>query len=1224
MARYEFLLISQNFQHPRQFELVSSGRLTGVKLASLLQSSFPDEHWYVEQENLESIGTLASDQRLVLSDIPRIPAKSLAASSTLKLYVLSGPDAGAWISITHGEQSIGRNAPLWLEDPLISRGHATLSVSARRIRLLATANHQLIRDDGTACSSIDLSLGSRFRLGNTDFAVGDPLVSESRTRILADDLEVLLPPRPEMSRLVMLTLAALVPVLTGILLAILMGTMLFLIISGVSALMGLVPACQIVAELNRWNRSLAAQRSAVVEARSRYAPPLGHAIVAGLDATTLGINSLTAPPLVWGNGQWSPQISAPSQPQRSHKAWPILRKKKLDAPWPGPVFAPATPVVWQLVGIQGQDMGEILAGALARFLPLIAAGRLSLVIDPSIHCLPASLLLLQNVTATNLTPPSSDQNSWKHDNPALKTIYLTTSPTGPIPDTLVIELGPALHETAEHWIMLDSLASHLPDQRFSLTELQKLSLTRFDRTVQRFLALSPSSNSDSLRPFKEPGDRLLASIGVSKSGDEVSVDFDADGPHMLICGTTGSGKSEALRRIVADLSYQFSPQQLAFALIDFKGGAGLSVYEQLPHVQLFSSDLDDSCAQRTLEQLEFEVRRREKLLADNGCSDLGEYRLLTSPPQPLPRLVVIVDEFRVFIETLPTAGQRIDRLAAVGRALGIHLILSTQRPAGTLTGQTRANINAVIALRVNDPSESVELVGSTAATLLDRPGLAIIKSSARPTEHFQFHLAAEPEIKGEILERNRTNMSLSKFATFAPAPAIPGRDPLTELVDLVNACWGSAPTCNSGFAPPLPPGVDDVPMPTSWKGRNEGAIFCGVRDNLAGGTQEPLIINTQRWRSLLICGLPEAGARLAFEYFASLSRKILCFGPSPVQHAWRFGNLKVVTGEDTYAFLDALDFLEAQPNDESLIIMIHSLAQLQSSLPPQHFQRFDEAVGSLLRLGGSRGPFIVCAVDRDQNCLKSTGLFTTQWYFPLNATEPLKMIWPKLPACSPIPGRGVVLNSDHSAQVFQLAPARAEHHKDCTWIDTSAMLRAESSPFGDEVELLGYHPFTGSPVVLPHQARFLIICADAKERLTISSCLAKRWKAAHSNGIESLAATLDDYDSERQIRPHLMCINVDSPSDPRLVAMLERLKASDVRLVLFAPPSARLAYELGLPSLAVDDREVAIVEAEHSQDMQPMQWPSLHQDPQRTSRPYWRAVVARYGQPRMVLVPREA
>ncbi|PQZ81632.1 hypothetical protein CQ016_17175, partial [Arthrobacter sp. MYb222] len=94
-----------------------------------------------------------------------------------------------------------------------------------------------------------------------------------------------------------------------------------------------------------------------------------------------------------------------------------------------------------------------------------------------------------------------------------------------------------------------------------------------------------------------------------------------------------------------------------------------------------------------------QVLRREELLAAQGCSDIAEYQDLDESGPILPRLLVVIDEFRVFVETLPQASARIDRLAAVGRALGIHLILSTQRPAGALTGQTKANLNTTIALR---------------------------------------------------------------------------------------------------------------------------------------------------------------------------------------------------------------------------------------------------------------------------------------------------------------------------------------------------------------------------------------------------------------------------------------------------------------------------------------------------------------------------------------------
>ncbi|MGQ3385315.1 FtsK/SpoIIIE domain-containing protein [Glutamicibacter sp. TV12E] len=1222
MPRYEFLLISQLFQHPRQFELVSTGRLTGDKLSSILLSSFPNQYWYFGQDSLESLGSLASGQKLILSDIPQVQPEYIDKSATLKLYVLHGPDSGAWISLTQGEHSIGRGAPLWLEDPLISRCHATLNVSTRRLRLVAAANHQITREDGILCSSMDLVLGSRFRLGNTFFVVGDPVATESKKTIRDEDLEVHVPPKPEMSRLVMLSLAALVPILTGVLLAILMGTMFFLIISGISALMGLAPASQLVSELRRWKRAMRAQRNAVIQNRSTYAAPLGQAIIAGLDATALNINSPSVPPLVWGDGLWSPQLHESPQSDASQRSRFKLKRRKLDAPWHGPVFSPSVPGVWHLVGAQGPETGGVLASVLARFLPLIATGKLSLYIDPSIRCLPASLLLMKNVTASS-PPMPSEQSPWQREVPLLKSIYLTAAPTRLLPETLIIGLGPRLPEAAEHWIEINSHSTHLPDQRFVLKNLHRLSLMRFDRTVQQLLRLLPSGPIAVQQALSEPANIVRAAIGVTDEGTEVALDLDSDGPHMLICGTTGSGKSEALRRIVADLAHSFSPQHLAFVLIDFKGGAGLSVFKPLPHVQLFASDLDESSAQRTLEQLEFEIRRREKLLADSGCSDLGEYQMLTPVPQPLPRLVVVVDEFRVFVESLPTAGQRIDRLAAVGRALGIHLILSTQRPAGALTGQTRANINAVIALRVNDPSESVELIGSTAATLLDQPGQAIMRSSSRPTGKVQFHLAVEPDLKGEIFERNRNNMAVAPFCTFEPEHELSGPDPLTVLLEQLTARWVLVPKPVSGFAPPLPLTSEEALIPTGWPGKDKGTIFCGVRDNLSGGTLEPLVVNTAQGHSLLICGLPEAGARKSLNYLVSLRRKILCFGPEPVTDAHKHANLKVITGNDTYAFLDALDYLESLPRDDGLIIMVHSLAQLQSVLHPQHFQRFDEALGSLLRSGSQQSPFIVCAVDRDQNCLKSTGLFTTQWYFPYNSTESLKMIWPKIPACSPITGRGVIVTADNPPQVFQLAPAQAVPREDDNWNYASPEDSAYSQAPHEASQLLGYCPFTGRPIARPQQARLIMICPDADERLKLSLLLADRWNASHANGIEELASRIDDFESGKQDSPAMLCVYLESTAQPRLMPAIEKLGAINVPVVFFTPPSARLAYELGLSALGLDDREFAVVESEHSQDMQPMQWPALHHEPSAENRPYWRAIISRNGQPRMIHIPRD-
>ena len=152
------------------------------------------------------------------------------------------------------------------------------------------------------------------------------------------------------------------------------------------------------------------------------------------------------------------------------------------------------------------------------------------------------------------------------------------------------------------------------------------------------------------------------------------------------------------------------------------------------------------------------------------------------------------------------------------------------------------------------------------------------------------------------------------------------------------------------------------------------------------------------------------------------------------------GNLRVVTGEDLYSFLDAVDFLESMPQDPSLIIIVHSLAQLQSNIHPQHFQRLDEALGSLLRFGGAGSPLVLCAVDRDQNTLKSTGLCTEQWFFPFNATEWLRIIWPKIPTCPPLPGPRDPDQFWTSPQVFQLTRVQAAEAASSTWLQLTPLM----------------------------------------------------------------------------------------------------------------------------------------------------------------------------------------
>jgi S-DNA-T family DNA segregation ATPase FtsK/SpoIIIE len=214
---------------------------------------------------------------------------------------------------------------------------------------------------------------------------------------------------------------------------------------------------------------------------------------------------------------------------------------------------------------------------------------------------------------------------------------------------------------------------------------------------------------------------LAAPIGRDGRGNAVVLDLVQDGPHALVAGMTGSGKSVLLEDWCAALALTYPPSRLNFVFLDFKGGATFRHLRHLPHTAGSVSDLSLAMAKRALAGLEQELRRRERLLGRHHAARIEQ---LAAPP---PRLLVVVDEFNALRTMLPDYLPRLSRLASQGRSLGMHLILSTQSPSAEVPRTMQANIGTSICLRVRDPLQSSELVGTRAAAALpaDRPGTAI-------------------------------------------------------------------------------------------------------------------------------------------------------------------------------------------------------------------------------------------------------------------------------------------------------------------------------------------------------------------------------------------------------------------------------------------------------------------------------------------------------------------
>lgn len=231
---------------------------------------------------------------------------------------------------------------------------------------------------------------------------------------------------------------------------------------------------------------------------------------------------------------------------------------------------------------------------------------------------------------------------------------------------------------------------------------------------------------------------LRAVLGQGPGGNPVAVDLPADGPHALIAGTTGAGKSEFLQTLISSLALTYSPRDLVFALVDYKGGASFGACADLPHVVGLVTDLEPGLARRALGGLQAELHRRERLMAAAGVGDLDSFRA-AAPTENLPRLMIVVDEFRAMADDLPDFLPGLLRIAAQGRSLGIHLVLATQRPGGSVNADMRANIGLRVCLRVTDPTDSRDVIDSPAAAALpaSTPGRAVMVTTTRAEQTFQ-------------------------------------------------------------------------------------------------------------------------------------------------------------------------------------------------------------------------------------------------------------------------------------------------------------------------------------------------------------------------------------------------------------------------------------------------------------------------------------------------------
>lgn len=232
---------------------------------------------------------------------------------------------------------------------------------------------------------------------------------------------------------------------------------------------------------------------------------------------------------------------------------------------------------------------------------------------------------------------------------------------------------------------------------------------------------------------------LAAPIGVMAGGEVFSLDLHEayHGCHGLVAGTTGSGKSEFLQAFILSLAINYSPKEIAFVLVDFKGGDMARPFmakessPALPHLSATISNLSGNILYRALVSLEAEIKSRQHIFNESAAAldvdklDINSYhkyykggRLKT----PLPHLVIIIDEFAQLKTQQPEFLAQLINVAQVGRSLGIHLILATQKPSGIVDPQIMSNSRFRVCLKVAEKQDSIDMINRPDSAMIKNPG----------------------------------------------------------------------------------------------------------------------------------------------------------------------------------------------------------------------------------------------------------------------------------------------------------------------------------------------------------------------------------------------------------------------------------------------------------------------------------------------------------------------
>ena len=801
------------------------------------------------------------------SQTPGAPAVSL-------LHILRGPDAGAIFPISRGRTSLGRAAlaarggeqphHIHLQDPFLKPVHGSFYADSSGIRWIekrpATSEGSEKTQGGKRSQGTEpriLRWNEPFRLGSSLCMLTSPSAEGERTAEKASTATatpgsslasspdsssdkpaqtlaplgdagnpfepvVVNPPAPRKLKQILLSVC--LPIVVGLIIALVTGMWFLLLMSAASSLLMLLHFFGGRAE-NRAASQQTHQAALQEKERALALPTAGDLAISGPST----LHGAAYPAIMLGCG--------PRQPYLRGRNLPLGTLEKLDAPHYLPL---PTPVLGHYLKLEEAHLRAYLVQLVAGYpgsVYVLLAGTesadqqrtnsllqtLAVVPGVSVHCLPGAqqekyLQALQSSLQSELSVPPLILMPLQAS--AVYAPLLTALNSGAVAESsqsrafasprdqkmnapALCVLGSAEGDSSAHapgalfgaaWVECASEGSHRQSIRYRAqgyaappvqpTEgvYQVHPLTREGLcqpadglSVEAFCAalenlyragceqeqgalgeaqvhqsahLFSSLQAQSARQKNRTDDMAVESVlqrwsaqryasdircylGVS-SGGSLNIGLSEHGPHWLLGGTTGAGKSQLLRSLVLSAALRYPPERLGLILVDFKGSAGLGPLAQLPHALSVLSNFDVSAVERALEFLRADIHRREVDLQALGVNSYRDYLASCQAAGTTPRypeLLIVVDEFRMLIDSMPDAMAELMRIATIGRSLGLHLVLATQRPQGAISQDIRANIATSICLRVASAQDSYNLLEHESAAYISaaHPGAGYVR-----------------------------------------------------------------------------------------------------------------------------------------------------------------------------------------------------------------------------------------------------------------------------------------------------------------------------------------------------------------------------------------------------------------------------------------------------------------------------------------------------------------